>query len=213
MEPFEDRRAAGRALATHLATHAGREGLLVLGLPRGGVPVAWEVARALGAELDVMVVRKLGVPWFPELAMGAVASGDARVMNEDVVASAAVSERELQQVIERELTELRRRERLYRGDRPPLEVKGRPVVLVDDGVATGASMRAAVAAVRSLDPACVIVAVPVAPHDAPRLFAGVADAFVAVYLPPDFDAVGRWYLDFSQTTDEEVRALLADARP
>lgn len=211
MDPFDNRRAAGKALAARLSAYAGREDLLVLGLPRGGVPVAFEVARALGGELDVLVVRKLGVPYFPELAMGAVASGGVQVMNADVVASAGVSEADIHDILRHERAELHRRERLYRGQRPPLRVRDRPVILVDDGLATGASMRAAVSAIRSLGPASITIAVPVAPRDLEQEFSRLVDDFVTVHCPRVFDAVGRWYLDFSQTDDSEVRTLLGDA--
>ncbi|GIW73257.1 MAG: phosphoribosyltransferase [Planctomycetota bacterium] len=208
--PFRDRTEAGRVLAEAMASYAGRPDLLVLGLPRGGVVVAYEVARALGAPLDVLIVRKLGRPGQEELAMGAIASGGIRVMNPQVAAWVPPSE--IEAVIEREAQELRRRELAYRGDRPPPELAGRSLVLVDDGLATGATMRAAVQAVRQRAPAEVVVAVPVAPPDTVALLATEADAVVCPATPEPFFGIGQWYEDFSQTTDAEVRELLARAR-
>lgn len=209
---FTDRRAAGRALAAQLVGYRHSAGLLVLGLPRGGVPVAFEVARGLGAELDVLIVRKLGVPFQPELAMGAIASGGASVLNDDVIAAAGLTHSHVQAVVNHERAELARRELAYRGDRAPLDVRGRTVILVDDGLATGASMRAAALALRSMHPAGLIVAVPVAPPDSAGVFAGIADEFVCVRTPRDFHAVGWWYRDFEQVSDAEVSELLARAR-
>jgi putative phosphoribosyl transferase len=205
---FNDRRDAGRQLARALAHHSGVPGLLVLGLPRGGVPVAAEVARALGGELDVLVVRKLGLPWQPELAMGALASGGAQVLNREVIELAGVGEAEFQRVLERERAELARRERLFRGERAPLAVAGRSVIVIDDGVATGATLRAGLAALRALGPARLIAAVPVAPPDALASLAREADEVVCLASPDDFMAVGAAYRDFEQTSDAEVRALL-----
>jgi putative phosphoribosyl transferase len=205
---FADRVDAGRRLAAALADYRGRPDLLVLGLPRGGVPVAAEVARALDAPLDVFVVRKLGVPGQRELAMGAVASGDTEVFNADVLSHAHLSAEQVDEVRRTEREELARRERAYRGDRPAAPVAGRTVLLVDDGLATGASMRAAVAAVRKLGPASVVVAVPVAPAAACRQLAADADDVVCLSAPDWFGAVGQFYDDFSETTDEEVRRLL-----
>lgn len=181
---------------------------MVLGLPRGGVPVAWEVAAALHAPLDVFVVRKLGVPRWRELAMGAIASGGGIVVNHDLVASLGVSDADLQTVIDAETAELARRETAYRGGRGPIDLAGRVVVLVDDGIATGASMLAAARAVRAAHPARVVIAVPVAPQSACRQLTAVADDVVCVMTPPDFMAVGEYYRNFSQTTDDEVRELL-----
>ena len=209
MKPFRDRVDAGRALARALAHHGGAD-TLVLGLPRGGVPVAYEVARALDAELDVVVVRKLGVPFQPELAMGAVASGGALARNEDVIRLAGVSEAQFERVRASEEAELRRREALFRGRRPAPRVAGRVVIVVDDGLATGASMLAALAALRSLKPARLVAAVPVAPPDAAARLAG-ADEFVCLDAPAGFAAVGQFYQDFGQTSDEDVRALLRRA--
>lgn len=206
---YRDRREAGRVLAAELASYRGTPGLLVLGLARGGVPVAWEVAAALDADLDVFLVRKLGVPRWPELAMGALASGGRVVMNDDVVSSLHISDDDVRSVIESETTELRRRELAYRGGRPEADPRGRAVVLVDDGIATGASMLAAVRAVRAAGARSVVVAVPVGPRSACRQLAAEADDVVCATMPADFDAVGQVYADFHQVTDDEVRALLA----
>lgn len=206
---YRDRREAGRVLAAELASYRGTPGLLVLGLARGGVTVAWEVAAALGADLDVFVVRKLGVPRWPELAMGALASGGRVVMNDDVVSSLHISDDQVRSVVESETTELRRREHAYRGGRPEADLGARTVVLVDDGIATGASMLAAVRAVRAAGPRSVVVAVPVGPRSACRQLAIEADDVVCATMPVDFDAVGQVYADFHQVTDDEVRALLA----
>ncbi len=207
---FENRRAAGRALAAELSPLCGEPALTVLGLARGGVPVAWEVAAALRAPLDAFLVRKLGVPGWPELAMGALTTGGAVVRNEDVVRAADVTEEEVQRVIDRESAELARREAVYRGDRPPAPVRGRTVILVDDGLATGASMLAAVRAVRQAGAARVVVAVPVGATAACRRIAEEADELVCISEPADFHAVGQAYEDFTQTTDAEVCALLAE---
>jgi putative phosphoribosyl transferase len=210
---FRDRRDAGRRLAAKLGRYAGRPDVLVLGLPRGGVPVAAEVAAALGAPLDVFVVRKLGVPGHEELAMGAIASGGVRVLNDDVVERLGIPERTIDRAAKAEKRELERRERAYRGDRLPPDPRGKVVVLVDDGLATGATMRAAVRAVRGLDPGRVVVAVPVGAAKSCDEFADVADEVVCATEPDPFLAVGYWYEDFSQTTDDEVRELLTRDRP
>jgi erythromycin esterase-like protein/predicted phosphoribosyltransferase len=213
-ETFRDRRDAGRQLAAKLAGYAGRPNVLVLALPRGGVPVGYEVARALGAPLDVFVVRKLGVPGYEEVAMGAVATGGVRVLNDDIVAGLRIPDYLIDAVAERELEELARRERIYRGGRPPPDVRGRTVILVDDGLATGATMLAAIRALRKLQPARIVVAVPIAAHDTCEALRAEVDEVICAITPEPFDAVGRWYEDFSQTSDEEVRALLTrPARP
>ncbi|BBY53324.1 phosphoribosyltransferase [Mycobacterium koreense] len=206
---FRDRREAGQAVAEQLTAYRGRPDVLVLGLARGGVPVAAEVAAALDAPLDVFLVRKLGVPHWPELAMGALASGDAVVLNDAVIADARVSDEQLQRVIDRERTELHRREGAYRGNRPPVAVRDKTVLLVDDGIATGASMRVAVQAVRAGGAAAVVVAVPVAPPSVFRTLEHEADVVVAVHTPATFEAVGQAFVDFHQVSDDEVRALLA----
>ena len=209
---FANRAAAGRELAARLQAYAGRQDVLVLALPRGGVPVGYEVARALGAELDVLVVRKLGVPGQPELAMGAIASGGARWLNQDVIRHARVSEAGLRRVEDEERSELQRREKLYRGAQAAPEIRERKVIVVDDGMATGASMRAGAMALRSLHPARIVVAVPVAPANAAERLAEVVDEFVCVHSPANFYAVGQFYENFEQTTDDEVRTLLNQAR-
>ncbi len=206
--PIEDRRAAGVALAEALDQYRGRDDVIVLALPRGGVPVALEVATALGARLDLMLVRKLGTPGQEELAMGAIAGGGGRVMNEDVVRALGISEAAIERVAERESAELKRREQAYRGDRPWPELAGQCVILVDDGLATGATMRASVEAVRAQQPARIVVAVPVAPRDTVALLRNQADAVVCLAEPEPFSAIGLWYLDFSQVSDDEVRAML-----
>lgn len=208
---FKNRTDAGRKLAELLSGYAGRTDLAVLGLPRGGVPVAFEVAKALGAPLDVFLVRKLGVPGHEELAMGAIASAGVRVLNQDVVHMLHISGAVIEAVAARERRELGRRERVYRGDRPRLNLRDRVVIVVDDGLATGATMHAAVAALRAQDPARVIVGVPTAAPEVCQAFAGEVDEIVCVTTPSPFLSVGSWYEDFSQTTDEEVRALLDQA--
>jgi putative phosphoribosyl transferase len=213
MRRFRDRREAGRLLAERLSAYAGRDDVIVLALPRGGVPVGYEVARRLGAPLDVFVVRKLGVPGYEELALGAVASGGVRVLNEEVVAELGLSEREIERIAERELAEVERRERAYRGDRPPLALRGKVAILVDDGLATGATMRAAALAARRLGPKGVVVAVPVAADQTCDEFRGDVDEVVCAFTPAPFFAVGLWYENFEQTSDEEVRELLQEAAP
>ena len=205
---FDDRRAAGRALAEAVQHYSSRPDLVVLALPRGGVPVGVEVARRLGAPLDVFLVRKLGTPGHEELAMGAIASGDVRVMNDDVVRWHAISDASIAAVAAREQLELERRERLYRAGRDAVPINGRTVILVDDGLATGSTMRAAVQAVRQRGPASVVVGVPVGARQACEELAGIADEVVCVFTPEHFSAVGEWYEDFSQTSDDEVRELL-----
>lgn len=205
---FRDRSAAGRALARPLAGYAGREDVTVLALPRGGVPVAYEVAHALGAPLDVFVVRKLGVPGHEELAMGAIASGGALVLDQGLVQGLGISREQIERAVAQELRELERREDAYRRGRDPPELSGRTVILVDDGLATGSTMRAAAEAVKQLDPARIVVAVPVAPPETCDELREVVDDVVCGLTPSPFQAVGRWYQDFSQTSDAEVRELL-----
>jgi erythromycin esterase-like protein/adenine/guanine phosphoribosyltransferase-like PRPP-binding protein len=209
---FRDRREAGRLLAAKLTAYANRPDVIVLALPRGGVPVAYEVARALRAPLDVFVVRKLGVPGYEELAMGAVATGDIRVLNDQIVRDLRIPDYVIDQVAAEGGEELARRERAYRGGRSPLEVRGRTVILVDDGLATGATMRAAVKALRQHEPARIIVAVPTASPDTCEELRAEVDEVVCAITPEPFYAVGYWYEDFTQTTDQEVRELLARAR-
>ena len=207
---FEDRRAAGRRLAAQLSAYADRTDVIVLGLPRGGVPVAYEVALALAVPLDVLLVRKLGVPGHEELAFGAIANGGVRVLNGEVVAEAGLSRDQIEQTTAEQELELQRRERLYRGDMPPPQLSGRTAILVDDGLATGATMRAAVEAVHELG-ASAIAAVPVAPVQTCAGLAAVADDLVCLITPAQFVAVGLWYREFSPTSDEEVQELLARA--
>jgi putative phosphoribosyl transferase len=209
---FRDRAEAGRRLAGELARYAGRRDVVVLALPRGGVPVAYEVARALGVPLDVFIVRKLGLPWHEEYAMGAIASGGTRLINEEVVRMYGVTADDIARVTREEQAELARRERQYRGDRPMPDMAGRTVLLVDDGLATGSTMRVAVAALRARNPAAIVVAVPVAAPETCDAFRDVADDVVCAITPEPFQAVGLWYHDFSQTTDEEVHELLARSR-
>lgn len=209
---FRDRRDAGRHLAKVLAAYARQPGVLVLALPRGGVPVAFEVARSLDAPLDVFVVRKLGVPGHEEYAMGAIASGGVRVLNEQIVQALNLGEAEIEAVVERERRELARREQLYRHDRPPPQVRGQTVLLVDDGLATGSTMLAAMRALREMQPARTVVAVPTAAAETCEGLRSEADDVVCATTPEPFRAVGLWYEDFSQTSDEEVRELLQRAR-
>jgi predicted phosphoribosyltransferase len=208
---FQDRTAAGRLLAEKLAGYRGRTDLLVLGLPRGGVPVAFQVAQALEAPLDVFVVRKLGVPGHEELAMGAVASGGAWVLNHDVVQALKIPNHIIRSVAGRELREVRRRERAYRDDRPKPELRGRTVIVVDDGLATGSTMKAAVAALKRLGPTGIVVAVPAAAPSTRAELAREVDECICCITPDPFYAVGVWYDNFAQTTDAEVRDLLARA--
>ncbi|OBH82965.1 phosphoribosyl transferase [Mycobacterium scrofulaceum] len=206
---FRDRREAGRALAEQLVSYRDRDDVLVFGLARGGVPVAWEIAAALHAPLDVFLVRKLGVPRWSELAMGALASGGGVVMNDDVVSSLQISDDQVREVIESETTELARREHAYRGGRALVDPRGKVVILVDDGIATGASMLAAVRAVRAAGPKSVVVAVPVGPRSTCRELSLEADEVVCVTMPAGFEAVGQVYADFHQVSDDEVRETLA----
>jgi putative phosphoribosyl transferase len=209
---FFNRTEAGQVLAEHLSSYSNRDDVLVLALPRGGVPVAAEVARKLNAPLDVFVVRKLGLPGHPELAMGAIASGGVRVFNGEVVNSLRIPDEVIDAVSAEELIELQRRERCYRDDLPPPEVEGKTVILVDDGVATGSTMLAAVAALRQLNAGRIVVAAPVIAGSTYYEIRRAADDVAAVMVPENFYAVGVWYEDFSQTSDDEVRDLLAARR-
>ena len=206
---FRDRREGGRVLAEELAAYRSTDNVLVLGLARGGVPVAWEVAAALHAELDVFLVRKLGVPQWSELAMGALASGGGVVMNDNVVSGLRIGNEQVRAVIERETVELDRREHAYRGGRPVADPHDKTVILVDDGIATGASMLAGVRALRAGNPASIVVAVPVGPQSVCQQLAQEADDVVCATMPSDFEAVGQVFVDFHQVSDDEVRELLA----
>ncbi len=208
-QPYADRHEGGAELAQFLGAYGHRNDVIVLGLPRGGVPVAAEVASRLHAPLDVFIVRKLGLPGHREFAMGALASGGVRILNTDVTSQFYVPTGAIEAVVAEETRELARRERLYRGSRPPLALKDRVVILVDDGLATGSSMLAAVQAVRRLEPRTVVVAVPVGSAEACDKLRPQADEVVCVRTPRDFSAVGLWYRDFSETSDDEVQALLA----
>jgi putative phosphoribosyl transferase len=208
---FRNRSEAGQILAGELAEYTGRGDVIVLALPRGGVPVGFEVARRLNAPLDVFLVRKLGVPWHPELAMGAIADGGTQVLNQEVISAYGISAGAIQEVAWREERELQRRARHYRGERPFPDVKGLTVILVDDGAATGSTLRAALAAVRNLGPAFLVAAVPVAPPEVCEKLRQEADRMVCLETPESFEAVGAWYEDFSQITDEEVRERLSRA--
>lgn len=209
--PFANRSEAGRLLAEKLEKYAGRDDVIVLGLPRGGVPVAYEVAKRLGAPLDVFIVRKLGVPGFEELAAGAIASGNVRVLNEDVIRAIPNADTAIEAVTTREAAELKRREQTYREGRPPPELHNRVVILVDDGLATGATMRAAVKALQQSGAAKIVVAVPVGPPDTCREVKQEADEMICLSTPEFFQAVGQYYEDFSQTSDDDVRQLLSQA--
>ena len=208
---FPDRAEAGRFLATKLSKYSGGDDVIVLGLPRGGVPVAYEVARALRVPLDVFIVRKLGVPGFEELAVGAIASGGVRVLNEDVARALPNADEIIEAVTKQETAEVERREQKYRDGRPAPEIQGKTAILTDDGLATGATMRAAVKALRQRGAAKIVVAVPVGPPETCREFENEADEVVCASAPEFFQAVGQYYEDFSQTSDEEVRQLLASA--
>lgn len=208
MKRYRDRIEAGRHLAELLRDYAGRDDVVVLGLPRGGVPVASEVARALGVPLDVFMVRKLGVPGHEELAMGAIASGGVRVLNPTVVRALRIPDAIIDHAVEREQRELARRERAFRGDRPLPGLRGKTVILVDDGLATGATMRAALSALRSLGPERIVVAVPVGAPETCEEFRTEADEVVCALTPSPFEAVGLWYENFGQTSDAEVQAAL-----
>lgn len=210
---FANRAEAGRALAAKLENYAGRDDMVVLALPRGGVPVGFEIAAHLHAPLDIMIVRKLGVPGHEELALGAIASGGFCAMNPGVISSSRISDEELREVIDREQRELERRELSLRDGHPALKLEDRTVILVDDGIATGATMRAAAQAIHAQYPLRVIVATPVAPPDTLRGLAAEAAETVAVLTPASMRSIGEWYADFTQTTSNEVRSLLAKTRP
>jgi len=207
--PFENRIQAGRLLAQALAKYANRPDVIVLALPRGGVPVGFEVAQTIGASLDIMLVRKLGTPGHEELAMGAIASGGVSVLNSDLIARLHIGPELIEAATKIEQQELERREKAYRGDHPSPVVQNRHVILVDDGLATGASMRAAVAALKQRHPASIVVAIPVAPPDTVEMLREEADKVICLAMPEPFLAVGRWYEDFSQTSEDEVKSLLA----
>jgi len=209
---FANRKEAGRRLAFMLTTYAGREDLIVLGIPRGGVPVAYEVAMELGARLDIFVVRKLGVPWQPELAFGAIATGGVRFLDREIIESVGLSEAEIERVTAKEQQELERRERIYRGGLPALALQGKTVILVDDGIATGASTRAAIAALRQHGPAHIVLAAPVAPASTCRRLRSEVERLVCLEAAESFYAIGQFYEDFSQLSDEEVVALLHSAQ-
>lgn len=208
---FPDRREAGRALAQKLLKYASRSDTIVLALPRGGVPVAYEVALAMKVPLDVWIVRKLGLPGRQELAIGAIASGGVRILNHDIIQAVGLSQTTIDKVTEQELDELKRREQQYRGNRPPFDVRDRTVILIDDGLATGASMLAAVRSLRTQKPASIIVAVPAAAPQAIEILRSEVDEVIFVIAPFDFKGVGNWYEEFSQTTDDEVQRLLEQA--
>lgn len=212
MAIFKDRADAGKRLAKELSKYSNRPDVLVLALPRGGVPVAFEVARELNVKMDVFIVRKLGVPGNEELAMGAIASEDVRILNEDIIRSYQIPDRIIATVAANELRELERREHRYRGNRPKPDMKGMTVILIDDGLATGATMHAAVEALKTKRPAKLVVAVPTASPDTCKFFKGIVDEMICATTPEPFYAVGAWYKDFSQTTDEEVSKLLEKAQ-
>jgi predicted phosphoribosyltransferase len=212
MAQFRDRRDAGRKLAQELLHYADRPDVIVLALPRGGVPVAYEVALALHAPLDILIVRKLGLPGHEELAIGAIASGGIRVLNEGIIRALNIPEEVVERVAQREMQELQRREQAYRGNVSTPELLNRTVILIDDGLATGASMRAAVAGVRAQDPERIVVAVPTAAPETCEAFENEVDEIVCAITPEPFLGVGRWYEDFEQTTDEGVRLFLEDVR-
>lgn len=214
MRRLQNRKEAGKLLASRLLTHplVLADPPVVIALPRGGVPVACEIAKALHAPLDVLIVRKLGVPWQPEVAMGAIASGDVQILNEKMIEDAGISKGLIDAITRHELEELHRRERVYQGNRPAMELRGRTVILVDDGIATGATITAAIEAIRRRQPAHLIIAVPVAPPKVAIVLKASADDFITLVELHRFDAVGSGYLDFPQVSDEEVKALLKEAK-
>jgi putative phosphoribosyl transferase len=206
---FHDRTEAGKLLAAQLGEYADRSDVWVLGLPRGGVPVAYEIAQALNLPLDICLVRKLGVPGQPELAMGAIAPDDVMVLNHEILKSIGISRPALQQVIEDEKQELERRDRAYRENRPDPDLQGKTVILVDDGIATGSTLRAAIATLRQKNPKEIVVAVPVAPVSTCESLRAIVDKIICLSMPEPLISIGMWYVDFSQTSDQEVRHLLA----
>lgn len=208
---FANRTEAGRMLAEALSAYIGRSGILILALPRGGVPVAYEVAKALSAPMDLWLVRKLGVPGQEELALGALAGKNIRVLNDDIISLLNIDQSAIDIVIAREQAELERRNRLYRQGRPPPDIEGKTIIIIDDGLATGATMRAAIVSLRQADAAQIIAAVPVGAVSTCRKIEQEADELVCLHTPEPFYGVGQWYIDFSQTSDEEVLALLASA--
>jgi predicted phosphoribosyltransferase len=208
LKQLQDREQAGQLLAERLAKYANRDDVLILALPRGGVPIAHEIAKRLQAPMDIFVVRKLGVPGFEELAMGAIATGGAEYLDENIVRSFGISREVIEEVVEAERAEMARRDRAYRGARGPIEVRGRVVILVDDGIATGSTIRVAIAALRRLGPARVIVAAGVAPASTAKMLAAEADEFVALLTPENFRAVGQFYESFPQLTDDDVRTVI-----
>jgi putative phosphoribosyl transferase len=211
MKPqFHDRTEAGQLLATQLAEYANQPDVWVLGLPRGGIPIAYEIAQALNLPLDICLVRKLGVPDQPELAMGAIAPSEVLILNHDIIKALGVSKQALEQVIEQESQELERRAHAYRGDRPEPDITGKTVILVDDGIATSSTLRAAIATLRQKHPRSIVVAVPVAPIAACEALSPLVDKLVCLTLPEPLHSIGMWYVDFSQTSDEEVQKLLAN---
>ncbi|MBI4474951.1 MAG: phosphoribosyltransferase [Acidobacteria bacterium] len=208
---FADRADAGRILASKLTAYKGRPDVVIFALPRGGIPVAYEIGKAIGAPIDVFVVRKLGVPGQEELAMGAIATGDIRIINYEVVNQLGITQEAIDAVTDQQREELRRREQLYRGGRPQREVRGQSVILVDDGIATGSTMRAAIAALRQLGPARIVVAVPVAAPETCQQIGGEVDEIICAATPEPLFSIGQWYKRFEQTTDDEVRDLLGRA--
>lgn len=208
LRSFKDRKQAGELLAEQLAAYTGNSDAVILALPRGGVPVAFAISQKLGIPLDVVIVRKLGAPGHPEYAMGAIASGGVRVLQQDVVATLGIPQAVVEEATQREMREIERREPLYRAGRPTIPLRGRVVILVDDGLATGSTMLAAVQAVRRQEPARIVVAVPVGAADTCEMLAAEVDELVCLSTPSPFYAVGMWYEDFSQTSDNEVRSLL-----
>lgn len=208
---FRDRSDAGQQLASALSEYANKKNTLILALPRGGVPVAYEVAKKLNLPLDIFLVRKLGVPGQEELAMGAIALGDIEVLNNDIISYLHITRRAIDQVKEQELKVLNQRNRVYRGDRPLPDLKHKTVILIDDGVATGATLRAAITAIKRLGAEQLIIAVPVAPASFKTQFSSLVDKVVCLLTPEPFYAIGNWYQDFSQTEDDEVRKLLNNA--